>query len=68
MLWAFTSILSYAIKGYSYDAVRLNNAIMYAIEILLSLVLIILLKKEKDSIWSRWSFMPFFLLYDDIIA
>lgn len=61
LLWAFTSILSYAIKGYSYDAVRLNNAIMYAIEILLSLVLIILLKKEKDSIWSRWSFMPFFL-------
>lgn len=61
LLWAFTSILSYAIKGYSYDAVRLNNAIVYAIEILLSLVLIILLKKEKDSIWSRWSFMPFFL-------
>lgn len=60
-LWALSSIISYFIKGYSYDSVRLNNSIMYSLVVFLSLILILILKKEKSTILKKWYFLPFFV-------
>lgn len=67
LIWDISSEISYLIFGYSYNAVRLNNTLLYAIIIFLSLNIISYYRKNM-SFFRKWSFLPFYIYMVAVLA